>query len=110
MIEGLYILLYLSSLDKYFQIVDYSVRQAWGRFKASTTFDSHGRADSNETVPDSAEHLPPEISDFFILLTFIAMRTLQNLYHLIPLEQRTPTPTVAMLSHRWLKRYPNLCT
>jgi len=53
-------------------------------------FDSPRRADSNETLPDSARHLPSEISAFFILLTAIAMRRLRNLYHSIPLGDRTP--------------------
>ena len=61
-------------------------------------FDSPQRAESNETLPDSGGHLPPEISAFFILLTSIAMRTLRDLYHSIPLGERTamrPFPTLA---------------
>jgi len=73
-------------------------------------FDSPRRADSNETLPDSGGHLPPEIPAFFILLTFIAMRTLRNLYHSIPLDRRIPTHPVPTLSDRRLKCYPNLCT
>jgi len=73
-------------------------------------FDSPGRADSNETLPDSGGHLPAEVSPFFSLLTSIAMGTLQNLYHLIPLNRRIPTHPVPMLSNRWLKGYPYLCT
>ena len=72
-------------------------------------FDSPRRADSNETLPDSGGHLPPEISALFILLTSIAMRTLWNLYHSIPLDQRIPTHPVPRLSDHWLKCYPNLC-
>jgi len=53
-------------------------------------FDYPWRADSNETLPDSAGHLPDEISGFFILLTAIAVRTLRNLYHSIPLSEWTP--------------------
>ena len=52
-------------------------------------FDSPQPADSNETLPDSARHLPSEISAFFILLTAITMRTLRNLSHSIPLGERT---------------------
>ena len=73
-------------------------------------FDSPGRADSNETLPDSAGHLPAEISAFFIQLTAIAMRTLRNLYHSIPLDRRIPTNPVPMLSDHWLKSYPPICT
>jgi len=73
-------------------------------------FDSPRRADSNETLPDSGGHLPAEISAFFILVTSIAMRTLRNLYHSIPLDWWIPTHPVPTLSDRWLKCYPNLCT
>jgi len=73
-------------------------------------FDSPRRADCNETLHDSGGHLSPEISAFFILLTSIAMRTLRNLYHSIPLGRRIPTHPVPMLSDSWLKCYPNLCT
>ena len=69
-------------------------------------FDSPQRPDSNETLPDSGRHLPPEISAFFILLTSIAMRTLRNLYHSIPLDRRIPTHPVPTLSDRWLQCYP----
>jgi len=61
-------------------------------------FDSPRRVDSNETLPNSAGHLPSEISAFFILLTAIAMRTLRNLSHSIPLGEQTslrPLPTLA---------------
>ena len=73
-------------------------------------FDSPRRAYSNETLPDSGGHLPAEVSAFFILQTSIAMRTLRNLYHSIPLDRRIPTHPVPMLSDGWLKCYPNLCT
>ena len=73
-------------------------------------FDSPRRADSNETLPDSGRHLPPEISAFFILLTSIAMRRHRNLYHSIPLDRRIPTHPVPMLSDGWLKCDSNLCT
>jgi len=53
-------------------------------------FDSPGRADSNETLPDSGGHLPLEISAFFILLTSLALETLRDLYHPIPLGEWTP--------------------
>jgi len=61
-------------------------------------FSSPRQADSNEALPDSAGHLPSELSAFFILLTAIAMRTLRNLYHSIRLSERTPItpfPTLA---------------
>jgi len=88
--ELLYILLYMSSPGKYFQIVGYWVLQACGRFEAySIRFPR--RADSNEILPDSGGHLPTEVSAFFILLTSIAMRTLRNLYHSIPLDRRIPS-------------------
>ena len=73
-------------------------------------FNSPRRADSNETLPHSARHQPAEISAFFILLTAIAMWTLQNLYYSIPLDRRIPTNPVPMLSDRWLKSYPPICT
>ena len=73
-------------------------------------FDSPRRADSNRTLPDSGRHLPTAVSPFFSLLTSIAMHTLRNLYHSIPLDWRIPTHPVPMLSDRWLKGYPNLCT
>jgi len=75
-----------------------------------TPFDSPRRADSNETLPISGGHLPAEVSPFFILLTSIAMRTLQSLYHSIPLDRRIPTHPVPTLSDRWLNCYRNLCT
>ena len=73
-------------------------------------FDSPRRADSNETLPDSGGHLPAEVSAISILLTSIAMRTLRNLYHSIPLVRRIPTDPVPMLSDRWLNGYAYLCT
>jgi len=68
------------------------------------------RADSNETLPDSAAHVPAEISAFFIQLTAIARRTLRNLYQSIPLDRGIRTNPVPTLSDHWLKCYPNLCT
>ena len=62
------------------------------------------------TLPDSSRHLPSEISAFFIVLTAIAKRTLRNLYHSIPLDRWIPTHPVPMLSDRWFKGYPNICT
>ena len=53
------------------------------------SFDSPRQADSNETLPNSGGHLPAEVSASFILLTCIAMRTLRDLYHSIPLAKRT---------------------
>jgi len=73
-------------------------------------FDSPRRPDSNETLPDPGGHLPAEVCPFFSLPTSIAMRTLRNLYHSIPLERRIPTHPVLTLSDRWLKGYPYLCT
>jgi len=72
-------------------------------------FDSPWRADPNKTLPDSGGHLPPQISASFVLLTSIAMRTLRNIYHSIPLDRRILTHPVPTLSDRWLKCYPNLC-
>jgi len=43
------------------------------------------RADSNHALHDSGGHLPTEVSASFSLLTSIAMRTLRDLYHSIPL-------------------------
>jgi len=73
-------------------------------------FDSPRWADSNETLPYSAGHLPPEISAFYILLTCIAMGKLRNLYLSIPLNRLIPTHPVPMLSDPLLKGYPNICT
>jgi len=73
-------------------------------------FDSPGRADSNATLPNSGGHLPTEVSAFVILLTSIAMWTLQELYHSIPLTEGNPTNSVRTLSDRWSKSYPYLCT
>ena len=73
-------------------------------------FDPPRRVDSNGTLPGSAGHLPPEISAFYILLTCIAIRTLRNLHHLIPLDCRIPTHTVPMLSDHWLDGYAYICT
>jgi len=63
-------------------------------------FDSPRRADSNETLPDSGGHLPPEVSAFFTLLTSIAMWTLQDLYHSIHLTEGNPTHSVRTRSDR----------
>jgi len=57
-------------------------------------------ADSNEALPDSSGHqpVPGQVSAFFCLLPSIAMRMLQDLYHSIPLAERTligPFPTLA---------------
>jgi len=65
-------------------------------------FDSPGRADSNETLPYSGGHLPTEVSAFFILLTSIAMWTLQELYHSPRGIQRTlcghcPTASLSII-------------
>ena len=49
-------------------------------------------ADCNEALPDSSGHrpVPGEVFAFCFLLTSIAMRTLRDLYHSIPLAERTP--------------------
>jgi len=73
-------------------------------------FDSPRRADSNEALPDSGGSLPAEVSPHFFLLKSIAMCTLRNLYHSIPLTQRIPRHSVLMLSDSWLKGYPYFCT
>ena len=69
-------------------------------------------ADSNEALPDSSRHqpVPGKVSAFFFLLTSIAIRTLQDLYHLIPLNRRIPTHVVPIMSDGWLNRYAYLCT
>jgi len=59
-------------------------------------------ADSKEARPDSSGYrpVPGEVSAFFFLLTSIAMGTLQDLYHSIPLAERTPmrpSPTLAAM-------------
>jgi len=48
-------------------------------------FDSPQRVDSNETLPDPGRHLPAEVYPFLSQLISIALRTLGNLYHSIPL-------------------------
>jgi len=75
-------------------------------------FNSAGRVDSNETLPDSGGHLQAEVSAFFTLLTTgsIAMWTLQDLYHSIRLAEGNPTHSVRTLSDRWFKGYPYFCT
>jgi len=73
-------------------------------------FDSPQRVDSNETLSNSGGHLPLEISAFFSQLTSIAMRTLRNLYHSIPLDWRIPTHPVPMLSGQFLIGYAYFCT
>jgi len=73
-------------------------------------FDSPGRVDSNETLTDSGGHLPAEVSAFFTLLTFIAMWTLQELYHAILLAEGNPTHASQTLSDCWFKGYPYICT
>jgi len=73
-------------------------------------FDSPRRADSNEPLPDPSRHLSAEVSAISILLASIAMRTLRDLYHSIPLDRPIPMHPVPMLSDRWFKRYPYFCT
>jgi len=72
-------------------------------------FDSSQRADSNDALPDSGGHLPAVVSAFFSQLTCIAMRTLRNVYHSIPLAKRIPTHPVPRLSDHWLMGYPYFC-
>jgi len=66
------------------------------------------RADSNEALPDFSVLLlvPCEVSAFDCLMTTIAMRTLRNLQHSIPLYLRIPTHPVPTLSDHWLNEYP----
>jgi len=73
-------------------------------------FDSPRPADSNETLPNSGGHLPAEVSAIFTLLTSIAMWTLRELYHSIPLAEQNPTHSVWTLSKRWFQGYPYFCT
>ena len=59
--------------------------------------------DCNVALPDPRRHrpVPGEVSAFFFLLTSIVMRTLGDLYHSIPLGERTPMrpiPTLADIS------------
>jgi len=70
------------------------------------------RADSNEALPDSSGDLlvPGEVSAFVCLLTTIAIQTLRNLHHSIPLYLRIPTHPVPTLSDHWLQGYPFFCT
>ena len=72
--------------------------------------DSPRRADSKETLPDSGEHLPPEVAPAFHLLTSIALRIPRNIHHSIPLDQWILTHPVPMLTDPWLKGYPNIST
>ena len=72
--------------------------------------DSPRRADSNETLPHPGGHLPAEVSAISILLTSIAMWTLRDLYHSIPLDRRIPMHPVPRLSDRWLNCYTSFCT
>jgi len=73
-------------------------------------FNSPRRADYKETLPDSGGHLPPEVTLFFFLLTSIAIRTLRNLHHSIPLNLRIPMHPVQTLTDHWLQGYPFFCT
>jgi len=72
-------------------------------------FDSPRQVDSNETLPLGG-YLPPQISAFFILLTSIAMQTLLNIYHSIPLNWQIPRHPGPMLSDHWLNGYASFCT
>jgi len=65
-------------------------------------------ADCNEALADSSGHLlvPGEVSAFVCLLTTIALGTLGNLHHSIPLYMRIPTHPVPTLSDHWLNGYP----
>jgi len=69
-------------------------------------------ADSNAALADSSGHLlvPGEVSAIVSLLTTIALPTLGNLHHSIPLYIRIPTHHVPTLSDHWLQGYPFLCT
>ena len=63
--------------------------------------------DSNEALPDSSGHRPGpvKVSAIFFLLTSIAMRTLRNLYHSIPLAERIPMRPFLTLTDIFLRRY-----
>jgi len=69
-------------------------------------------ADSHEALPDSSGHLlvPGEVSAFVCLLTTIALRTLGNRHHSIPLYMQIPTHPVPTLSDHWLNGYPYIGT
>jgi len=73
-------------------------------------FDSPRLANSNESLPNSSRYLPSEVPPFFFLLTSIALWTLRNLHHSIPLNRRIPTHPVPTLSDHWLNHYPYFCT
>ena len=68
------------------------------------------RVDSHETLPDSCGHLPAQVSAIFSLLTTIAMWTLRDIYHSIPLAEGNPTHSAWTLSDQWFKGYQYLCT
>jgi len=72
------------------------------------------RGDSNEALPNASGHqhllVPGKVSAFVCLLTTIAMRTLRNLHHSIPLYLRIPTHPVPTLSDDWLNGYLDLGT
>jgi len=56
-------------------------------------------------------YLPTEVSAFFSLLTsIVAMWTLRDQYHPIPLVGRKPMHSVLTLSDHWFKGYPYFCT
>jgi len=65
-------------------------------------------ADCNEALADSSGHLlvPGEVSAFVCLLTTMALGTLGNLHHSIPLYMRIRTHPVPTLSDHWLNGCP----
>jgi len=65
-------------------------------------------ADCNKALADSSGHLlvPGEVSAFVCLLSTIALGTLGNLHHSIPLYRRIPTHPVPTLSDHGLNGYP----
>jgi len=72
-------------------------------------YDSPRWADFHETLPDSGRHLPAEVSAFFTLLNSIAMWTLQELHHAIPLAEENPMHSFWTLSNCLFKGYPYFC-
>jgi len=70
------------------------------------------QGDSNKALPDSSRDLlvPGDISAFVFLLTSIAMQTLRDRYHSIPLDQRIPMHRYPKLWDQWQNGYPYFCT
>lgn len=75
-------------------------------------FDSARRVHSNKTSYDCNGYprLHAKVSAFLSLLSWIAMPTLRNLYHLIALAKRNPTYVVPTQSNLQLIGYQYFCT